>query len=86
MVRINHRPSFLLTFILMFFFSGATNEISEDILLGEIDIEAMRGLREIMEDIVSEKENAHSEFYTVYLSQSRAAIIVNVKEAINHRL
>lgn len=86
MVKLIPRLSFLLTAPLISLFSEANGSIQGDAVLNEIDIDALPTLKMIMEDVISEKEDRTSTFYTVFLVRHSTATTVYVTQEPSHKL
>ena len=86
MVKLICKLSFLLTTLLILSFSGASPSIKGDIVLNEIDIDTLYPLKMIMEDVISEKEDCTSMFYSVFLDRHGTATSVYVTRETSHQL
>lgn len=92
MERFILRLSLLLTAILSSFFYEAGNSlcanthIDGNIILNYIEPNAICFLRNVMEDVISEKKELDSKFYSVFLEQKSQATMVYVTQETTHQL
>ena len=86
------RLSLFLTIILSSFFHEAGISLCADthadgnIILKEMKPNAIRFLKNVMEDVISEKKEPDSRFYSVFLEQKGQATMVYVTKETTHQL
>lgn len=86
------RLSLFLTAIISSFFHEAGISLCADthtdgnIILKEFEPNAIRFLKNVMEDVISEKKELNPKFYSVFLEQKGQATMVYVTQETTHKL
>lgn len=76
-------PTLLMIFVSLLSYA---DDGYDEICLNEIDLKTILPLKNLMEDIISEKEDNASKYYTVYLKKHQDVKMAYVTEEIRHEL